>query len=193
MRFPWQASPEQREQAFTDALLAGAQTIALQTSGSALASSVATVEACVRWWSRAISSATVSPENHPVTEALNPVMLSQIARSLALVGEFVGLIEVDTGVSFLPATSWKISGGTRPATWVYELVREGPGDRKTTRRVRRDAVLHLTYATVPGRPWQGCSPLTSSSLSAATLGKIERSLNQDAGIPGCRRSGNMSA
>ena len=58
------------------------------------AGTLAVAEACAGLWERSLASATVEPMNGRLA-ALDPPFLALVARSLALHGNFVGLIELD--------------------------------------------------------------------------------------------------
>ena len=180
MRFPWQSKPEMRA-GYSDALLDAAMSSSVSASGASLGGAIAVLESCVGLWSRALSSAEVSAAPLLVS-ALDSVVLSGMARGMARRGEWVALIEVGAaGLRLLPASAHEVGGGVESESWIYRLEFDAPGGGMRTRTVRRDAVVHITYATADGRPWQGVSPLGASPLTRDLAGRIEQSLAWDSG------------
>ena len=168
---------EHRESA-TDAIVTA---LISQAGGSSAAPSVealGAVEACAGLWSRAFASATVEPQT-PATLALTPVVLAAIGRGLAVRGEAVFEIEVNGAVELLQASSWKVLGGVRPETWRYILEMPLPQGGVVKRTLSADAVLHVKYATRPGAPWAGVSPLAFADETRALATWIERRLAEE--------------
>ena len=148
---------EHRESA-TDAIVSA---LISQAGGSSVPPSVealGAVEAAAGLWSRAFASATVEPTT-PATLALTPTVLAAIGRGLAARGEAVFEVEVNGAVQLTQASSWKVSGGTRPETWRYAVELPLPSGKVSKRTLPADAVLHVRYATRPSKPWAGISPL----------------------------------
>ena len=89
MRFPWQtrAARASATDAIVDAIVATAS-----GAGAPSVESLAAVEIAAGLWSRAFSTATVSPST-PATSGLTPSTLASIARELALRGEYLASLD----------------------------------------------------------------------------------------------------
>ena len=171
------AKMEHRESA-TDAIVSA---LISQAGGASVTPSVealGTVEACAGLWSRAFASATVEPQT-PATSALTPVVLAAIGRGLAVRGEAVFVIDVNGAVELTQASSWKVAGGTRPESWRYIVEMPLPQGGVVKRTLSADAVLHVRYATRPGAPWAGVSPLGMADETRALATWIERRLAEE--------------
>ena len=168
---------EHRESA-TDAIVSA---LISQAGGSSTPPSVealGAVEAAAGLWSRAFASATVEPRT-PATLALTPSVLSAIGRGLAVRGKAIFVLDVDGGVMLTQASSWKVSGGTRPESWSYAVEMPLPKGGAIERTLSSEAVLHLRYATRPAAPWAGISPLGLADETRALAGWIERRLAEE--------------
>ena len=168
---------ENRESA-TDAIVSA---LISQAGGSSVPPSVealGAVEAASGLWSRAFGSATVEPQT-PATIALTPSVLAAIGRGLAGRGEAVFEIEVNGAVQLTQAASWKVAGGTRPETWRYAVELPLPSGKVAKRTLPAESVLHLRYATRPGAPWAGISPLGMADETRALATWIERRLVEE--------------
>ena len=171
------AKMEHRDSA-TDAIVSA---LIAQAGGSSVPPSVealGAVEACAGLWSRAFASATVEPQT-PATSALTPVVLAAIGRGLAVRGEAVFVIDVNGAVELTQASSWKVAGGTRPESWRYIVEMPLPQGGVVKRTLSADAVLHVRYATRPGAPWAGVSPLGMADETRALATWIERRLAEE--------------
>lgn len=78
-----------------------------------------------------------------------------------------------------PASAWKVSGGTSPDSWRYAVEVPLPDGRVVKRSLPSEAVIHLRYATRPGKPWVGISPLGMASETQALAGWIEKRLAEE--------------
>ena len=103
-------------------------------------------------------------------------MLSSMGRALAVRGEGVYVIEVEDGVTLTQAAYWTVHGGARPESWRYFVKLPTPGGM-IERTVPADGVIHLRYATRPGQPWQGVSPLGMADETRALATWIEKRLS----------------
>ena len=171
------AKMEHRESA-TDAIVSA---LISQAGGSNVPPSVealGAVEAAAGLWSRAFASATVEPQT-PATIALTPVVLAAIGRGLAVRGEAVFVLDVNDAVELTQAASWKVSGGTRPESWRYTVEMPLPRGGVVKRTLPADAVLHVRYATRPGAPWAGVSPLGMADETRTLATWIERRLAEE--------------
>ena len=167
---------EHRENA-TDTIIR-ALTEAAEGTVSPPAEALAAVEAAAGLWARAFGSATVEPQT-PATLALTPSVLAAIGRGLAAHGQTLFEIEVNGAVELTQASSWKVSGGTRPESWRYAVELPLPAGKVAKRTLPADAVLHVRYATRPGAPWAGISPLGMASETQALATWIERRLAEE--------------
>ena len=169
---------ENRESA-TDAIVSA---LISQAGGSSVPPSVealGAVEAAAGLWSRAFASVTVEPQT-PATLALTPAVLAAIGRGLAVRGEAVFEVEVNGAVMLTQASSWKVAGGTSPESWRYAVELPLPSGKVVKRTLPADAVLHVRYATRPGAPWAGISPLGMADETRALATWIERRLAEEA-------------
>ena len=168
---------ENRESA-TDAIVSA---LIAQAGGSSVPPTVealGAVEAAAGLWSRAFASATVEPQTL-ATQALTPSVLAAIGRGLAVRGEAVFEVEVNGAVQLTQAASWKVAGGTRPETWRYAVELPLPSGKVAKRTLPAESVLHLRYATRPGAPWAGISPLGIADETRALATWIERRLAEE--------------
>lgn len=133
---------------------------------SDLAELTATVQTCVSLWEGAFLTADVEG-----TESLDRATMGLVARSLALRGEFVGIIE-NGGV--IPAADWSVATRNgRPVA--YRLsVSEASGGRTET--LLAGEVLHVRIGSDPVAPWSGTPPLRRAALSANLLHELESAL-----------------
>ena len=112
------------------------------------------------------------------TLALSPGILAAIGRGLAVRGGVLFAIDYEDGVKLTQASTWEVRGGTRPETWTYLAEFAVPGGvRKRT--MSAESVVHLRYATRPGSPWQGISPLGMASETQALATWLEKRLAQE--------------
>ena len=169
---------EHRESA-TDAIVTALVSAASGSSVPPSVEALGAVEAAAGLWSRAFASATVEPSTL-ATQALTPSVLAAIGRGLAVRGEVVFEIELsDIFVQLNQASSWKVEGGNRPETWRYAVEMPLPSGKVVKRTLPADAVLHLRYATRPGAPWAGVSPLGMADETRALATWIERRLAEE--------------
>ena len=118
------------------------------------------------------------------TRPLTPSVLASMGRELAIRGESVHVLDLDGGgVTLTPASRWEVSGGTRPESWRYAVEFPLPGGRVVKRTLPGAGVIHLRYATRPGAPWAGVSPLGMASETQALAGWIEKRLAQETSTP----------
>ena len=136
------------------------------------------LECAAGLWSRALSTATVSPAGLPI----GPRLLAEAGRDLARHGEVVYLVDVAPRgrLRLLRADTRDVSGDDGdPATWWYRLTLDGP---RTTRTVTAPAsqVVHLRYATERYAPQRGIAPLQYASLTGTLTANLEQSLGYEA-------------
>ena len=175
MRF-WPFPVEKRESA-TDAIVNALISQASAASAPPSAGDLAAVEAAAGLWSRAFGSATVQPATS-TTSALTPGILAAIGRGLAVRGDVLFAIDILDGVKLTQASAWEVRGGTRPESWTYVADFPAPGGvRKRT--LPAESVIHLRYATRPGTPWLGVSPLGMASETRALATWLEKRLAEE--------------
>ena len=173
----WPFKVEHRESA-TDAIVTA---LISQAGGSSTPPSVealGAVEAAAGLWSRAFASAAVEPQT-PATQALTPTVLAAIGRGLASRGEALFVLDVNGVVELTQAAAWKVSGGTRPESWRYIVEMPLPKGGVVKRILPAESVLHVRYATRPGAPWVGVSPLGMADETRALATWIERRLAEE--------------
>lgn len=149
---------------YTSAVMDARASFIMGSSG--LAELTATAQSCISLWEGAFAMADVEG-----TDLLDRRTMALLARSLALRGEFVGLI-TDRGV--LPASDWSLS--TRdgiPRAYRLSIAEAGGGIGQT---VLAAEVLHIRIGSDPVAPWSGTAPLVRSSLTAGLLNALETAL-----------------
>jgi hypothetical protein len=136
-------------------------------SGSrGIAELTGTAQACVSLWEGALSLADV--RGAPMLERH---VMAGLARSLALRGEFVGLI-TDRGL--VAASDWELrTRDARPTAYRLSIPEAGGGRNVT---VLAAEVLHVRIGADPVAPWLGTAPLRRASLSAGLLHAVESAL-----------------
>ena len=135
---------------------------------SGLAELTGTAQACASLWESAFLTADV--EGAPQLDRLT---MGMMARSLALRGEAVFLLDGDRAV---PCADWDLSTvDGRPRA--YRLsVSEAGGGRSFT--ALAPEVLHVRLAADPVAPWAGVAPLRRARLSAELLHHLETALSE---------------
>ena len=159
----------------------------VEAAGGTLdAGTLAVAEACAGLWERSLASATVEPMNGRLA-ALDPPFLALVARSLALHGNFVSLLELDgQTIRLLPSATFDVHGDAR-SQW-YRLDVVGP-DTTQTVRASSDSVFHIGINAEPRQWWRGVSPLRRAKSTATLAAKIEASLGREADIYTARFAG----
>lgn len=127
-----------------------------------------TVQGCVSLWEGGLSIADVAG-----TDLFTPSILALVARSLALRGEAVLLID-DTGL--VPCSDWDLSTRmTRPTAYRIGVPDTGGGRSMT---VLAAEVLHFRIGADVGLPYVGTSPLRRARLTAGLLQVVEAALSE---------------
>jgi hypothetical protein len=125
-----------------------------------------TAQACISLWESGFAIADVKG-----TRFLDRRTMAMLARSLALRGEFVGLIDGD-GIT--PCSDWDLSTrGGRPRAYRVSVSEAGGG---TTQTVLAAEVLHVRIGSDVAAPWSGTAPLRRASLTAGLLQTVETAL-----------------
>ena len=90
----------------------------------------------------------------------------------------------------LPVASYEVSGDPAPETWTYRIKQQRPNgenpldvDQLPVTAVPYEGMVHVRYMPGPQSPWHGVSPLVSAGVTAETLARIEKSLQDDAKQP----------
>ena len=168
---------EVRQQAYTDALIAGIVNSAQGREITAVAS--AALEAAAGTISRAFFSSEVE-----APEFINSGLLVEIARDLIRQGEACYRITANPidGIVLERANTWFVLGGSRPESWRYTMNLPAPS-QTITRNVGYSDVLHFRYATTPSQPWKGLGPIQWAAGTSELLGALNRSLSQESKHP----------
>ena len=177
MAFGWLTKRFEKRQAGTVSSYLSDVGNYLSTDGANV-SKTAAVEFCLGLVGRAFMLAEVQPQ----IPALNPQLLSMMARQTISLGNAVFQVDVgfDGQLSLLPVAAYDISGNVNPNTWRYQIEQERPTGEPRRRSVEGAGIVHVRYMPRPSAPWEGVSPLVSAGATADQLAKIERSLDYDA-------------
>ena len=166
---------------YTDLIVSGLVAAASGT-GARNATRTAAVEACAGAWARALAAATVAPVG-AATAGVTAAFLADVGRRLIRSGDALYVISIGPdGTVLLPAAAWDVLGGYEPAGWRYRVTLAGP-DVTVTRTIPAAGVVHLRWATAPGRPWAGVSPLAWASETGRLSGGLEEALADEAAGP----------
>ena len=159
---------------YTDALVELAR--GNVTGGTALATETAAVEAAIGLLGRCFSVASIQP----AIPALTPEFMASLVRTLLLTGNFLAMVDVDSGgiIRLQRAASWDVLGDPLPESWRYRLDLSGPS-RTITRHVPFNGVVHVRMNCSTFTPWRGTSPLQNAGVSGELLGKLESSLRDE--------------
>ena len=174
MRIPFLNRPETRA-GYTDAVVENL--LKQATVQTASVSSLGVTEACAGLWGRSFASATVTPSTM-ATDALTPAVLEAIGRRLLLHGQAVFEIVVEgDAVMLVEASSWEIE---ERAQWLY-LAHFTTPEGTFSRRLSADRVLHPRIGVTSKRPWEGESPIPSSTAKLAAV--LETKLTHEVSGP----------
>lgn len=154
----------------------------LAEQGRTAATATAALETAAGWWSRALTTANVSPAS--VARGLTPPVLARIGRELCIRGEVVFVLDatIEAGLVFRPCSAVDVTGGPDEASWRYRVDMPGPSRTTSASRPSTD-VLHVRYATARATPWRGQSPLAASPATANLAKTIEAQLGDEFKIP----------
>ena len=188
MRWPWSRKPERRESGggYSDAILAAIE--AQASAKVADASATAAIEAAAGLLSRAFASAAVDGPGW-ARDAISPVWLAQVGRSLIREGESLSVMLMRDGrPELVPAASWDF-GHARDgandeieATWRCRATTYGPTST-TSRWLGREQVVFIPWGTSPGIRYRGRSPMGWAATTARLHGEVERSLADESAGP----------
>ena len=177
MRWPTWGKPEVRE-SYTDQVIAR---MVSASSGGGDVGNLAVSEACARWWSSALASASVAPDV-PALRALTPSTLAYVGRELFRVGESCHMITVADGrVELVPVSSFNVTGSYRRSDWSYTCTISGPSET-VTRTLRAEGVVHCRYGASKAQPWRGRSPLSLAASTSRVAAALEHALDSELGF-----------
>lgn len=116
---------------------------------------------------------------------LGPSQRARIARALILHGEALWRITVDGGaVRLQEVSTWTLSGGPDPRSWVYRCTLPAPSEQKSrTVDVSAAGVLHFMREPTRETPWRGVSPLTAAASTSRLTAELEKLLADEASGP----------
>lgn len=135
---------------------------------SGIAELTATVQGAVTLWEGGLSLADVSG-----TAMLTPRELALCARSLALRGEAVFLIQED---GLVPCHDWDLrTRQGRPTAYRVSVSEAGGGFTQTALAAE---VLHFRIGSDMAAPYLGSAPLRRAQLTAGLLNSLETALSE---------------
>ena len=171
------------DSSYTDTLIASLVSQA-QTGKGANIYATAALESVAGLVGRAFAAAEVNARP-AIRAALTPAFREMLGRALMRRGELVAALDVDmeTGLTFQPASTHNVKGGYRPQDWRYELTLSGPSRTTTRRRVRSEGVIHAMYSRDPERPWRGNGPIQTAALGGKLSAETVRALGDEASGP----------
>jgi phage portal protein BeeE len=165
--WPFGKKPVEKRSAmsgFTAELMAARESYISGRRG--IAELTGTAQACISLWEAGFSIADVQG-----TRFLDRRTMAMLARSLALRGEFVGLIDSD-GIT--PCSDWDLSTRRgKPRAYRVSVSEAGGG---TTQTALAAEVLHVRIGSDVATPWSGTAPLRRASLTAGLLQAVETAL-----------------
>lgn len=127
-----------------------------------------TVQSCISLWEGGLGLVDVDG-----TDLLNRRSLGMTARSLALRGEAMFLID-DKGL--VPCSDWDLSTRYgRPKAYRLSFSEASGGVSRTALAAE---VLHFRIGVDPVTPWAGQAPLKRAQLTAGTLQALETALSE---------------
>ena len=189
MRWPWQPKPETRQSGgYTDAIVSAIE--AQAAAKVADVSSTAAIEAAAGALSRAFMAAEVQGPGW-VQDAVSPVWLAQVGRSLIREGASLSVIVMggDGVPELVPAAFWNFENvnpgaqeGERESSWTARVSTYGPST-SYTRLVSRDRLVFVRWGTSPGTRYRGQGPTSWAHTTARLQGELERSLADEAAGP----------
>jgi hypothetical protein len=135
---------------------------------SGIAELTATVQGAVTLWEGGLSLADVEG-----TDLLTPRALALCARSLALRGEAVFLIQDD---GLVPCADWDLrTRQGKPTAYRVSVSEAGGGWTQTALAAE---VMHFRIGGDMVAPWTGTAPLRRAQLTAGLLNAIEAALSE---------------
>ena len=187
MRWPWQRR-ERRSAGggYSDAVVAAVE--AQASAKVADVSSTAAIEAAAGALSRAFAAAEVVGAGW-VRDAVDPVWLAQVGRSLIREGASLSVVSMagSGAVDLVPAAFWNfealdVRGAELERDWNARVTTYGPSS-SYTRLLPREQLIFVRWGTSPGTRYRGQGPTSWAHLTARLHGEAERSLADEAGGP----------
>ena len=176
MRWLW-SKPETRESDYTSQIV-GQMLSRAEGSGDG---SLAALEICSRWWSAALSTASISPINAALAP-IDAAFLDFVGRELVRHGESCHALDViDGAVALHPVSSWHVTGSYRPSDWIYTCTLSGPSTT-VTRKLGASQVVHIRYGVNRERPWKGNSPASMAAATVQAGSRTERTISDEMGL-----------
>ena len=126
-----------------------------------------------------------------VQEAVNPVWLAQVGRSLVREGASLSVVSMggDGMVELVPAAFWNfenvnlgVQEGERESSWMCRVSTYGPST-SYTRVVSRDRLVFVRWGTSPGTRYRGQGPTSWAHTTARLGAEVERSLADEGAGP----------
>lgn len=128
----------------------------------------AVVQTCIGLWESGLSLADVTG-----TDLLTRRILALSARSLALRGECVFLIDGD---KLVPCSDWDLSTRNgEPRAYRVSISEAGGG---STRNALAAEILHFRIGSDVAAPWTGSAPLRRAAVTAGMLNAVEEALSE---------------
>ena len=144
---------------------------------------LAMVEFAASQWARAFATARVQPEE--LRDVITPEVLHTLGSELIRCGEVLYAIQIDAdeGLRLSPAaSSWTVSGGSNPKTWMVQAEIPGP-TKQESQTLSWEGICHFAWRREAARPWRGISPWEGASRSASLAANIEKSLTEECSTP----------
>ena len=191
MKLPWTKAPaieapateNYLDTSYTDALIAALiRQSRGRTASTVLTSETGALESAAGLVGRAFAACEVLGDAM-YTRALSPQIMELIGRSLLRRGDAVFYLDTSDGLTILPAQTHSIDGGPMPSGWVYDVSLAGPGQLRTLRPVRAEAVLHFRMNSDIETPWRGHAPLGVARAVGELMAEATTYLTQESGKP----------
>ena len=113
------------------------------------------------------------------SEVFNKKMLYEISRDLILYG---ASLWTPVRGEWTRAAYWNIKGGINRSSWKYQVDFHGPSTTDTLyskHGLNHDDVFHCIYSSIPGRVWEGNSPIRRSIEIANMLSLAEKKTKEE--------------
>ena len=131
-----------------EALLAGASVAAPQASATGGGHS--------SHWCHVVQCSRHKPPQQAPRHPLTPSFLRDYATRMLLHGNAIYLVDIEDGLTLIPAASFEVGGGYRKSSWVYSLELPRPSGSPITRRIPSETViLHVSRGAAVATPWLG--------------------------------------
>ena len=159
---------EKRQEDYTEALLAAAQTTL--SGGSVDIKKTASIATAASLVGRCLAISKVSPDR--LKTAFTATMLFDLGRDLIESGEAVYRISIKGGrINLERASTWRITGKTQ---WFYNLEIPSPSGKGQFHFSSAEAVFHPRINAHKATPWKGRGAGELASSTATLLGSLEK-------------------